>query len=101
MGASPLGMIAGQGALPLRIAQAQRAAGRDVFILGILNEAEKAIESFPHEWIQMGALRWAADRLKAAGCKEIWLPLTMALSGVHRLLGAHIEINNIRDRLKY
>ncbi|MDC0147549.1 UDP-2,3-diacylglucosamine diphosphatase LpxI [Alphaproteobacteria bacterium] len=71
MGASPLGMIAGQGALPLRIAQAQRAAGRDVFILGILNEAEKAIESFPHEWIQMGALRWAADRLKAAGCKEL------------------------------
>ena len=71
MGTPPLGMIAGQGALPLRIAQAQKQAGRDVFILGVVEEADKAIEDFPHAWMQMGELRFAADTLKAAGCDEL------------------------------
>ena len=35
MSRAPLGMIAGQGALPLRIAEAQVAAGREVFIIGV------------------------------------------------------------------
>ena len=35
MSAAPLGIIAGQGVLPLRIAQAQKQAGRSVFIVGV------------------------------------------------------------------
>ena len=67
----PLGIIAGQGSLPIRIAQVQQNAGRDVFIIGINNEAEAAIGDFPHQWCDLIELKKSADYLRKAGCDEL------------------------------
>ncbi|NKB52068.1 MAG: DUF1009 domain-containing protein [Rhizobiaceae bacterium] len=53
----PLAIIAGNGRLPLLIAEKLKARSQPVFIIGILGEADAAIEKFPHEWCgweQMG-----------------------------------------------
>jgi len=71
MSAAPLGIIAGQGVLPLRIAQAQKQAGRSVFIVGVTGEADAGIEAFDHQWIAMGAFKQVADAFKQAGCQEL------------------------------
>jgi DUF1009 family protein len=71
MSRAPLGMIAGQGALPLRIAEAQVAAGREVFIIGVNNEADPAIETYPHHWCEIGEVKRCADVLRQAGCEEM------------------------------
>ena len=68
---TPLGIIAGQGNLPLQIAQAQQKAGREVFIIGINNEAEAAISAFPHQWCELIELKKSAEYLRQAGCKEL------------------------------
>lgn len=79
MSAHPLGLIAGGGVLPLRVAEAQRAAGKGVFIVGLENEADKAIERFPHDYVSLGQLKTAADKLLDAGCKEV-----VILGGIQR-----------------
>lgn len=70
MAEAPLGIVAGRGALPLRIAEAASRSGRDVFILGLENEADKAIEAFPHDWTALGHIAGTADKLLAAGCTD-------------------------------
>ncbi len=50
----PLVVIAGSGAIPLHVARAATDAGRDVLIIGIEGEADKAIETFKHRWLSWG-----------------------------------------------
>lgn len=71
MADAPFGIIAGQGALPLRIAAAQRAAGGNVFLIGLEGEADTGITDFPHAWCSLGQLARAADLLLAADCKKM------------------------------
>ena len=71
MSDKPLGLIAGGGALPLRIAEAQVASGGAVFVVGLENEADKAIADYPHDWTPLGHLKGAADKLLAAGCEAL------------------------------
>lgn len=78
MSTQPLGLIAGGGVLPLRVAEAQHAAG-GVFIIGLENEADPAIENFPHDYVSLGQLKGAADKLLAAGCQDI-----VILGGIQR-----------------
>jgi len=49
-----LGIIAGGGSMPLSVAQAATSAGRPIHIFGISGNADSAIESFPHSWINFG-----------------------------------------------
>lgn len=79
MRSHPLGLIAGGGVLPLRVAEAQRAAGKGVFIVGLENEADKAIENFQHDYVSLGQLKTAADKLIDAGCEEV-----VILGGIQR-----------------
>jgi len=46
----PLAILAGNGRLPLQIAESLEARSQSVFIVGIRGEADPAIENFPHEW---------------------------------------------------
>lgn len=46
----PLAIIAGNGRLPLQIAESLKARSQPVFIIGIRGEADPAIENYPHEW---------------------------------------------------
>ena len=71
MADAPLGIVAGRGSLPLRIAEAVRHSGRDVFMLGLANEADSGIAAFTHDWTPLGHIAGAADKLLQAGCTDV------------------------------
>ena len=66
-----LGIIAGQGPLPIALASAAQAAGRDVFVVGLEGESDPAIDRFPHAWVPMGAMGRFLKLLKDEACEEI------------------------------
>ncbi|HQT80434.1 MAG TPA: UDP-2,3-diacylglucosamine diphosphatase LpxI, partial [Rhodopila sp.] len=67
-----LGIIAGGGPLPGRVAAAARAAGRDVFILGLEGFADPAVLApWPHEIRRIGAAGRILAALRAHGCKDL------------------------------
>lgn len=67
-----LGIIAGGGTLPLRIATAAQSAGREVFIVGLEGHADpKALAGFPHVILRVGAAARMLRRLKAEGCTDL------------------------------
>jgi len=69
-----LGILAGGGLLPGRVAAAAMAAGRAVFIVALEGFAEKAvIAPFPHATARMGAVGTILSLLRANNCTEIVL----------------------------
>jgi hypothetical protein len=66
-----LGIIAGGGNLPLRLAAACADSGRKFFLVALENYADKAVETFPHAWTSLGALGHTMKLLKGAGCGEV------------------------------
>jgi DUF1009 family protein len=51
-----LGIVAGSGALPRRLVESCRTAGRDVFVLALEGSAEPAtLHDVPHAWCRIGA----------------------------------------------
>lgn len=68
---SKLGIAAGGGPLPLRLAEAARAQGREVFIVGIEGAAGPSIEAWPHGWVRVGAMGKFVRLFKQAGCEDI------------------------------
>ncbi len=72
--AQPLGIIAGGGVLPARVAAAAQALGRAVFIVGLEGHADPAVLApFPHQVIRLGAAGSIAGALRAHGCAELVL----------------------------
>jgi DUF1009 family protein len=70
----PLGIIAGSGGLPRRVIESARAAGREVFVLALEGEADRAtVESVPHAWCRIGAAATALDLLHANAVEELVL----------------------------
>jgi DUF1009 family protein len=49
---TPLGIVAGNGLLPLQIAQCLAARSHPIFIVGIKGEAGPEIEQYPHAWCE-------------------------------------------------
>lgn len=71
---SPLGIIAGGGSLPGRVAAAARAAGRDVFIVALEGFADRhVITPYPHAYARMGAVGAIFTLLRAKACRELVL----------------------------
>ena len=69
-----LGILAGGGALPARVAAAAQAAGRAVFIVGLEGFAEPALLApWPHELIRIGAVGSILAALRAHGCQDLVL----------------------------
>jgi DUF1009 family protein len=67
-----LGIIAGGGVLPGKVAAAARAAGRTVFILGLEGFAEPAVLApWPHEIQRMGKAGRILAALREHGCKDL------------------------------
>lgn len=66
-----LGVAAGGGPLPLAVADAARAAGRDVFIVGVRGAAGPDIERYPHGWVRVGAMGRFLKLFKEAGCDDV------------------------------
>jgi DUF1009 family protein len=70
----PLGIIAGNGALPRRLVESCRAAGRPVFVLAFEGEADQAtVADVPHAWCRLGAAATALDLLHANAVTELVL----------------------------
>lgn len=67
-----LGIIAGGGKLPARVAAAARAAGREVFIVGLEGFADPdVLAPFPHLINRIGAVGRSLATLRAHGCRDL------------------------------
>ena len=73
MGA-PLGLVAGGGALPRRVAEAARAAGRPVHVVVLEGHGEpRDWAGFEHVTLRFGLAARMLDWLRARGCVELVL----------------------------
>jgi UDP-2,3-diacylglucosamine hydrolase len=71
---TPLGIIAGGGPLPGRVAEAALAQGRPVFVVALEGYAEPAVVTpFPHAPARLGAAGRIMGLLRDAHCKDIVL----------------------------
>jgi DUF1009 family protein len=69
-----LGILAGGGPMPARVAAAARAAGRSVFIIGLDGHAEPAVLApFPHAIVRIGAAARILELLRANACRDLVL----------------------------
>ncbi len=69
-----LGILAGGGPFPGRVAAAAVAAGRPVFVVALRGFAEPAvIAAYPHQFIRIGAAGEILASLRRHGCKDLVL----------------------------
>ena len=69
-----LGIIAGGGAMPLRVAAAARAAGREVFLLGLEGFAQpELLAPYPHAFARIGAAGRIVELLRAHDVRDLVL----------------------------
>ncbi len=74
MGREPLGILAGGGEMPARVAEAARAAGRAVFVVGLEGFADAtALAQYPHAIIRFGAAGRILSTLRANACRDLVL----------------------------
>jgi DUF1009 family protein len=72
MTAAPLGIIAGGGQLPGQVAAAARAAGREVFIVGLEGYAEPGVVGgYPHQYFRMDAVGAIRQALREHDCTDL------------------------------
>ena len=72
--AGAVGILAGGGILPARVAEAAHAAGRPVYILGFEGFAEPdVIAPWPHDLVRLGAAGRILALLRAHGCTDLVL----------------------------
>jgi hypothetical protein len=71
MTAPKLGIFAGGGALPRRIAETCRASGRPYIVLGLQGFVDMDLSEHPHQRVGMGEAGKAIEILKAEGARDI------------------------------
>ncbi|HZH27056.1 MAG TPA: UDP-2,3-diacylglucosamine diphosphatase LpxI [Azospirillaceae bacterium] len=70
--ADKLGLIAGGGALPRRLAEICRSNGREVFIVALHGQTDAAtVEGFPHLWASMGQVGAIINWLHGNGVRDL------------------------------
>jgi DUF1009 family protein len=68
----PLGIAAGGGAFPLRIAQAAMAGGREVFVVLVEEFANPAdYQGIPHQMFRLGAIGAVLEAFRARGITQL------------------------------
>ena len=70
-GAERLAVIAGQGDLPLRVAQTARHQGRDVTIFAITGQVDANFGDFDVVDVALGTIGDTRTRIQAAGCGDV------------------------------
>ena len=69
---SPLGILAGGGSLPRRVAEAARSQGRPVFIVAFAGQHDSAtVEGFPHIALRIGEAGRIIAEMKKAGVVDL------------------------------
>jgi DUF1009 family protein len=86
---TPLGIIAGGGQLPARVADAAIAAGRKVVILGLEGQADAAITPYPHHRLKWGEFGRFKAILEENGVRD--LVLAGAIGGRPQLDQIHLD----------
>ncbi len=72
MNATPLGIIAGGGALPGQVAAAAQAGGRAVFIAALEGFADPAVVApYSHRFFRLGAMGAIRRAVEQAGCVDL------------------------------
>lgn len=72
--AAKLGILAGRGPLPGKLARACRAQGRDVFVIGFKGETDPdALEGLEHAWVNVAAIGQTLKMLRGAGVVDLVL----------------------------
>ena len=67
-----LGILAGGGPLPRKVADAVVDGGRPVFIIAFEGQTDPStVEGLPHAWLRLGATSKALEALHGAGCDEV------------------------------
>ena len=67
-----LGIIAGSGDLPRRLAEACRDQGGDYFIIAMRGHcAEEVVSGLNHAWVDLGAIGTTLKKLKAEKCLDV------------------------------
>jgi DUF1009 family protein len=67
-----LGIIAGGGTLPRRIAEAAMRQGRAIFVIGLQGQTDPAtVLGLPHSWVKLGEVGRAIGELKKAAVADI------------------------------
>ena len=91
---TPLGILAGNGSLPLYIAERTIKSGRDVFILGINATADPKIENYPHTWLKWGEVDKLFKTLKKQNVEQL-----LFIGGVSRpdFKDIHFDFGMIRN----
>jgi DUF1009 family protein len=68
----PLGILAGSGVLPRRVAESASTAGRPVFIVAFRGQADPAtVDGFPHVWARLGEAAQTIAALKQAAVVDL------------------------------
>lgn len=66
-----LGIVAGSGPVPVKLAETCAASGRPFFMVGIEGEAREDIARFDHAWVRLGAIGEALKVLRGAACEDV------------------------------
>ncbi|MEQ8817727.1 MAG: UDP-2,3-diacylglucosamine diphosphatase LpxI [Thalassobaculum sp.] len=69
---SGLGIVAGGGVLPRRIAETAAAAGRPVFVVAFEGHTDaETVAGLPHVWLKLGQTNAALRALREADCADV------------------------------
>jgi DUF1009 family protein len=68
---SSIGIYAGKGVLPIKVAQSVVDSGKEVFIIAIKGLTNKGVEKFPHRWMRFGQIGLAMKMLRKNQCEEL------------------------------
>jgi DUF1009 family protein len=68
---TPIGIICGGGSIPMAVARAIKARGREVMMFPLRGFADPAVEKFPHRWLHLGAIGTLVAAMREAGCREV------------------------------
>jgi DUF1009 family protein len=67
-----LGILAGGGLLPRRLAEAAQSGGRPVFIIAFEGQTDPAtVDGLPHRWVRLGQTALTIGQLKQAGVSDL------------------------------
>ena len=71
MSVERIGIYAGKGVLPIKVAENIVKSNKKVFIIAIKGLTDRNIEKFPHQWMRFGQIGLAMRLLKKNNCKKL------------------------------
>ncbi len=90
-----IAILAGNGTLPVEVADDLIGSGRLVYVLGIEGEAESVIERFDHDYIRWGQVSKLFKLLKAAGVCDYYSDIR------HFIKDGLVNVNGEANKLKH